>query len=575
MIEWVKLSSVIIDQIFNYGPKIHDILKEKSNDKKKKLLQSLSNKIVEETLKDLLRELKKLMDYSISNPLPKEEIEKLTETINSIIKNEQAPMHDKMKDIIITQMYDLMADNLLFVPKYQNILIIGSDNIYKFINNIFKDDTTFQGDYDQFQFFCTKKPDFRAGLLLYAFNLQKEIDKIKSGLSTPPPPDDKINAEMEKKLKNVEDEKKRIVLIETSNQIIRFIKKQNIMYENDLQKKINNIALCVNSDEEFEDIKNLIVNLNRIITKQNLKINLYLIINNDYINKAEIDKQIQEMNNNNDKTQIKIFDIPIVDQNEDFDDENEKEIETFLNEIVNEFITEYVSSNQENIINMINSDFQENYKMYCDKLSKEFNQAVKEMADFKLSNIPLKVEYEAHIKRIFFDIFINHIFPITNKDSIKDGNDHNNNISKKLSNESISEIDKLFKFNLENVQKLTEKAKIEYNTRLIAEVKQKLNELFEKSGFKDTDKDNKNILKESFLDNITTILNEKINSSSDIYNICLAYLYINSDMFKILNEKCVDFCLKNILENDKFKEEINKRMTQQIDSLQRKVLDIH
>ena len=120
MIEWVKLSSVIIDQIFNYGPKIHDILKEKSNEKKKKLLQSLSNNIVEEILKDLLRELKKLMDYSISNPLSKEEIEKLTEIINTVIKNEQTPMYDKMKNIIISQMYDLMTDNLLFVPKYQN-----------------------------------------------------------------------------------------------------------------------------------------------------------------------------------------------------------------------------------------------------------------------------------------------------------------------------------------------------------------------------------------------------------------------------------------------------------------------
>ena len=182
MLEWVKLSSVIIDQIFNYGPKIHDILKEKSNEKKKKLLQSLSNNIVEEILKDLLRELKKSMDYSISNPLSKEEIENLSETINTVIKNEQTPMYNKMKDIIINQMYDLMTDNLLFVPKYQNLLIIGSNNIYKFINNIFKDDTTFQGDYEQFHIFCTKKANFRAGLLLYAFNLNKETDKLKSNL---------------------------------------------------------------------------------------------------------------------------------------------------------------------------------------------------------------------------------------------------------------------------------------------------------------------------------------------------------------------------------------------------------
>ena len=77
------------------------------------------------------------------------------------------------------------------------------------------------------------------------------------------------------------------------------------------------------------------------------------------------------------------------------------------------------------------------------------------------------------------------------------------------------------------------------------------------------------------MDNIITTLNQKINCSSDIYNICLSYFHINSDLFKILNEKCVEFCLKNILENDKFKEEINKRMVQQIDSLQRKVLDIH
>ena len=29
MLEWIKLSTIIIDQIFNYGPKINNIFKSK------------------------------------------------------------------------------------------------------------------------------------------------------------------------------------------------------------------------------------------------------------------------------------------------------------------------------------------------------------------------------------------------------------------------------------------------------------------------------------------------------------------------------------------------------------------
>ena len=141
----------------------------------------------------------------------------------------------------------------------------------------------------------------------------------------------------------------------------------------------------------------------------------------------------------------------------------------------------------------------------------------------------------------------------------------------------MNEINSLYKFNLDNVIKMTEKAKKEYSIRLIGGIKQQLNELFEKNDFKEinNDEDNKNLLKESFLDNITNVLNQKINYSSDIYDLCLTYFYIKSDIIKILTKTSLEFYIENILESKDFKEELIKRIVQQVDSLQRKVLNIY
>jgi hypothetical protein len=76
------------------------------------------------------------------------------------------------------------------------------------------------------------------------------------------------------------------------------------------------------------------------------------------------------------------------------------------------------------------------------------------------------------------------------------------------------------------------------------------------------------------VNNIIELLNEKIAISSDIYDLCLVFFYIKKDLFRVLYEKIWDFCGKNILQNKGFKNEINKRIITQIDSYQRKVLNI-
>ena len=70
------------------------------------------------------------------------------------------------------------------------------------------------------------------------------------------------------------------------------------------------------------------------------------------------------------------------------------------------------------------------------------------------------------------------------------------------------------------------------------------------------------------------LLSDKIEMSSDIYNLCLTYFYMNNDLFKCLYEKIIEFCRKNILENKEFIENINKRISQQMDSYQRRALNI-
>ena len=75
MIEWVKLSSIILDQIFNYSPKINDLFKSKSSKHKQFQLKILSNDIANQIQKNLLNDLKTMMDYSVNIPLYKEDLE--------------------------------------------------------------------------------------------------------------------------------------------------------------------------------------------------------------------------------------------------------------------------------------------------------------------------------------------------------------------------------------------------------------------------------------------------------------------------------------------------------------------
>ena len=113
--------------------------------------------------------------------------------------------------------------------------------------------------------------------------------------------------------------------------------------------------------------------------------------------------------------------------------------------------------------------------------------------------------------------------------------------------------------------------------RLIGEVKEKINELFSQLGLDEGKKEKieeQNTLKKSFVDNITQSLNEKIAFSSDCYDLCLSYSYISKDLYNILSEKIIEFCENNVFKNKEFKENINKRIIQQIDSYQRKALNI-
>ena len=113
--------------------------------------------------------------------------------------------------------------------------------------------------------------------------------------------------------------------------------------------------------------------------------------------------------------------------------------------------------------------------------------------------------------------------------------------------------------------------------RLIGQVKEKINELFNQleidKGEKE-DMDEYNSLKKNFIDDIVQILNEKIAFGSDVYDLCLSYFYISKDLYKILNDKILDFCKNDIFESKEFKEDINKRIVQQIDSYQRRALNI-
>ena len=180
MIEWVKLSSLILDQIFNYGPKISDIFKSKEKKNKQFQLKILCNDIANEIQKNLLSDLKTMMDYSLTIPLKKENIEEINKTIQNIIDIESEKMNTKFRDLIINQFNDMLVDNLLCTPKYHNLLVVGNDSIYQIINLLYNGKSTLSENYEKFHLFYTHKAEFRPGLLLYALNLDDKANLDKT-----------------------------------------------------------------------------------------------------------------------------------------------------------------------------------------------------------------------------------------------------------------------------------------------------------------------------------------------------------------------------------------------------------
>jgi len=303
----------------------------------------------------------------------------------------------------------------------------------------------------------------------------------------------------------------------------------------------------------------------------------------DIENKEDEDKNniINENNNEiikeNISTNLKVFSFTINDENIEVLDEEDENLETekFLSELVKKYIDDYMKSNINNIHCSLELQFEENINYYFTKLNKEFSKAVQELKNFSLKSMPLKVEFDSQIRKIVSDIFTNHIYPISN--TIKTKSDNNIIIKNQLSNQSLNIINDLFNYCLYIIQNLTTKAKNEYTKRLLAEVKEKINDLFSQLELDQGKKekvDEYNELKTTFSDNIKDLLSDKIELSTDIYNLCLTYFYVNQDLFKCLNEKIKEFCKKNIFENKDFNDNINKRITQQMDSYQRRALNI-
>ena len=622
MIEWVKLSSLIVDQIFNYGPKINDIFKSKESKNKKFKLKILCNDIANQLQKNLLSDLKVIMDHSINVPLKKEDFEEINKLIKNVIDNESNFMEVRMKDLAINLFNEIIMDNLLCTPKYHNLVIIGSNKIYNVINKIYDDNITVKDNIEKFQLFCTQKAEFRPGLLLYALNISDRFDleqlETPLDLNKTKDKDNKdnkdniINDKENNENKNLKDN---MNMKKVSNEILSFIKNQNKLVKNDLNRKITGIIICIDNKNEYEQIKELINFLNISINKYKLQLDIYLINinkcvdfkyekkinnkiknnnneeneikdnidnnnnmtnNNNIVNDNNIENDIinQKEENNNKEKDVKQFPMTICDKDTEILDEEEinNEVDNFLNELVNKYIDDYMKNNMENIHCILNLQFSENIKYYFQKLQKEFDKAVEEMKVFNLKTIPLKVEFESQIKKIYNDIIINHIYPIAIRHEKK------KIIKNILTNESLNNINDFFNYNLNKVKELTTKGKDEYAMRLIGQVKEKINELFtqldlDQEGEKER-LDEYISLKKSFVNDITQILNEKIAFSSDVYDLCLSYVYISKSLYKTLYEKIIAFCQNNILQNKEFKEDINKRIIQQIDSFQRRVLNI-
>ena len=585
MIEWIKVSSLIIDQIFNYGPKISDIFKSKEKKNKQFQLKILCNDIANEIQKNLLNDLKTVMDYSVNVPLKKENLEEINKAIQSIIDIESLKMTEKMKDIIINQFNEMLIDNLLSTPKYHNLLLVGNKSIYKIINLLYNNKTNLPQNYEKYHLFSTQNAEFRPGLLIYALNIEDKLNYEKT------PNNSKHDEKDDNKVNDENDINKNMKKI--TNEILVFIKNQNKIYNNSLNRKITGIIVCIDSKDDFDKIKQLIINLDFSIKKYEIELDIYLIILNkcfemknleniedENMNKIEdnIINENKDIINDNIFEKIKSFSFMINDENtEVLDDEEEnKDVEKFLSELVKKHIDNYMKSNINNLHCSLALQFEENINYYFQKLNKEFGKAVQELKNFTLKTMPLKVEFESQIKKIISDIFTNHIFPIS----------YNNNLNKKeknkiakyqLSNQSLNIINDFFNYSLNLVSNLTSKAKNEYSKRLLGEVKEKINELFSQMGL-DQGKQEKveefANLKTTFVDNITQLLSDKIDLSTDIYNLCLTYFYMNNDLFQCLSEKVVEFCNKNIFENKDFNDNLDQRISQQMDSFQRRALNI-
>ena len=593
MIEWVKLSSIILDQLFKYGPEINSIFSSKSSKEKQFQLKILSNDIANQIQKNLLNDLRTIMDYAVNIPLSKDDLERINNIITNVEEAESEKLLMKMKDIIISQFNDMLMDNLLCSPKYHNLVILGTNQIYKIINKLLNDNITLKDNIERFQIFCAKKAELRAGLLFYALNISDYLDLINTKTTN----DENSNGNNNIK-ENNDDMKNQMKKL--SNEILVFIRNQNKSFNNDINRKISGIMICVENKDHYEKIKELINNLRLSIIKHRFELDIYVIIINKCINIKDENNLIENIIKNNEDNklinndivddnnenniinykeenynieQIKYFPLTIIEEGEEILDEEEEknEVENFLNDLVNKYIDDYLKNNIDNIHCSLNIQFVENYKLYCEKLEKEFNKAVLEMENFNLKTIPLKVEFESQIKKIFIDIFMNHIYPL----SITQ--DKNKDAKYQFSNASLNLINELFSYNLEKVKELTDKGKNEYTKRLIMEVKEKVNELFSQLRLDEGRQEKvegQNLLKNNFINNITQSLNEKIAFSSDIYDMCLTYSHISKDLFKLLLENITQFCQNKIFQNKEFKDGIKKRIIQQIDSYQRRALNI-
>jgi hypothetical protein len=62
-----------------------------------------------------------------------------------------------------------------------------------------------------------------------------------------------------------------------SNEILVFIKNQSKLYDNLLNRKISGIMICIDSKDDLEKIKQLIINLDSSIKNHDFELDLYLI----------------------------------------------------------------------------------------------------------------------------------------------------------------------------------------------------------------------------------------------------------------------------------------------------------